>query len=346
MKKAGIITLFGEYNFGNRLQNYAVQEILKENGLDVETIKYMLKNSNNSVLYNEIEKNRLKKFKEFNKQIKFADEILYMDEKIPNNFGTDFDYIAIGSDQIWNYSFERSFSEKAFGCFVPEHKRFSLAASFGVDYLPEKNSNVYNICYKYLNELKAISVREDAGKKIVEQITDRKDVEVLIDPTMMIDVAKWKKIMKKPENFNFEKYIIKSFLGEPSEKEKAELNKIKEEYNCEILDISSKDSLFYDMGPAEFLYLVKNAFLVATDSFHACVFSILFKTPFLVFERHDNLKSMYSRIETLLKKFEIKDRVCNGKITDKNINCDYSNIDVILEEERKKAKGFIKKALG
>ena len=35
MKKAGIITLFGEYNFGNRLQNYAVQEVLKRFDLDV-----------------------------------------------------------------------------------------------------------------------------------------------------------------------------------------------------------------------------------------------------------------------------------------------------------------------
>ena len=51
-------------------------------------------------------------------------EILYMDDKIPNNFGTQYDYIAIGSDQIWNYSFERSFSEKAFGCFVPEYLRW------------------------------------------------------------------------------------------------------------------------------------------------------------------------------------------------------------------------------
>ena len=41
MKRAGIVTLFGEYNFGNRLQNYAVQQVLKKNGLEVETIKYI-----------------------------------------------------------------------------------------------------------------------------------------------------------------------------------------------------------------------------------------------------------------------------------------------------------------
>lgn len=345
MKKAGIITLFGEYNYGNRLQNYAVQEVLKENGLDVETIKYILTTYKEPEINNQRDKARLEKFKEFNKNIKFSKDILYVDLEAPDNFSDKYDFIVLGSDQIWNYSFTRFFNHKALGSFAPAQKKFSLSASFGVNYLPEENSQLYKDCQKYLNELKAISVREDAGKNIAEKLTNRSDIEVLIDPTMMLDVNKWENIMKKPEHLNCEKYIIKSFLGEPFEKEKAELNRIKEEYNCEILDISSKDSLFYDMGPAEFLYLVKNAFLVATDSFHACVFSILFKVPFIVFERHDDLKSMYSRIETLLKKFNIENRICEGNITDKNIECDYSNIDEILEKERKKANNFIKKAL-
>lgn len=345
MKKVGIITLFGEYNFGNRLQNYAVQEVLKENGLDVETIKYILTTYKEPEINNQRDKARLEKFKKFNKNINFAKEILNVDLEAPENFSDKYDFIVLGSDQIWNYSFTKFFNHKALGSFAPREKKFSLSASFGVDYLPEESSELYKECQQYLNELKAISVREDAGKYIVESLTDRKDVEVLIDPTMMIETSRWENIMKKPEHLNCEKYIIKSFLGEPSEQEKAELNRIKEEYNCEIIDISSKDSLFYDMGPAEFLYLVKNAFLVATDSFHACVFSILFKTSFVVFQRHDNLKSMYSRIETLLKKFNIENRICDGKITDKNIKCDYSKVDIILEEERKKANNFIKKAL-
>ena len=33
MKKAGIVTLFGNYNYGNKFQNYAVQEILREKGI-------------------------------------------------------------------------------------------------------------------------------------------------------------------------------------------------------------------------------------------------------------------------------------------------------------------------
>ena len=66
MKKAGIITLFGEYNFGNRLQNYAVQEVLKKFDLDVETIKYLGLYDDVASEANDIHKNRLTKFKKFN----------------------------------------------------------------------------------------------------------------------------------------------------------------------------------------------------------------------------------------------------------------------------------------
>ena len=345
MKKVGILTLFGEYNFGNRLQNYAVQQVLKKHGLDVETIKYRLKDSNGPAINTEKDKNRLVKFKEFNKNITFANQTLYVDCDIPTNFGENYDYIAIGSDQIWNYSFSGFFSDKALGSFVPKHKKFSFAASFGVDYVPEKNTELYNTCQKYLNDIKAISVREDAGKDIVEKITNREDVEVILDPTMMLTDEEWALMMKKPKNLKSNKFIVKSFLGNVSKEIWEELTRIAKENKCDIIDVSDKESPFYDIGPAEFLYLEKNAFLVATDSFHACVFSILFNTPFIVFERQDSNKSMYSRIETLLDKFEMKNRIFKDKISEEIIKEDFLKVQNILEKEREKTNRFIEKAL-
>ncbi|EHQ9041330.1 hypothetical protein KI121_002686, partial [Enterococcus faecalis] len=38
MKKIGIITLNGDFNYGNRLQNFALQHVLKKEGLYVDTI--------------------------------------------------------------------------------------------------------------------------------------------------------------------------------------------------------------------------------------------------------------------------------------------------------------------
>ncbi len=339
MKKAGILTIFGEYNYGNRLQNYAVQHVLKDMGLDVETIKY---NALDVTVHNTNEK-RLKFFKNFNENIKFhRNEINMNDNNIPESVH-EFDHIVIGSDQIWNFTFEKLFSSKVFADFIPDYKRISFSASFGVDYLP-KDEEIYNVCKECLNELKAISVREDAGKRIVEELTGRKDAVVLIDPTMMLDSTDWEKLMKRPEQLKTDKFILKVFLGSSAEEE--ELNRIAKENNCEIIDITDKKSPYYEIGPSEFLYLEKNAFLVVTDSFHSCVFATLFSTPFVVFQRNDDLESMNSRIETLLSKFEMENRLCTNKITSEMLNNDYSRQFEILKEERLKVKEFLNNAIG
>jgi len=346
MKKAGVITLFGEYNFGNRLQNYAVQEVLKKHGLNVETIKYIGLEDDIPIINNEKDEIRLKRFKEFNEHIQFADEILYKEYDVPEKFEENYDYIVMGSDQIWNFTFDKIFSDKALGSFAPTHKKISFSASFGVNYTPEENSELYEMCKKYLKDIKAISVRETAGKEIVKKLTNRDDVEVLVDPTMMLDVTEWEAVMKRPENLKTDKFIVKSFLGNVSDKAWEELYRIARENNCEIIDVSDKKSPFYDVGPAEFLYLEKNAFLVATDSFHSCVFSILFSTPFIVFERKDNvLESMHSRIETLLDKFDMENRIFKDAITDEILNNNYSKAHEVLEEERIKGNQFLKSAL-
>lgn len=237
------------------------------------------------------------------------------------------------------------FQIKLFGSFAPTHKKFSFSASFGVDYLPEEESKAYQIYQTYLKELKAVSVRETAGRNMIKKVANREDVEVLIDPTMLLEVAEWERVMKKPEDLKDNRFIIKSFLGKTSDKIEKELERIAKENNCQIIDISSQDSEFYNMGPAEFLYLEKNAFLVATDSFHSCVFSILFSTPFVVFEREDKFASMYSRIETLLEKFEMKESIFKEKINEEIFKMDLSKIEKVLEVERKKANSFLEKAL-
>lgn len=346
MKKAGIITIFGEYNYGNRLQNYAVQQVLRRQGLDVETIKYIGLDDYAPSINNEISKNRLKKFKNFNNNINFASDTLYKEDETPRNFKEDYDYIVLGSDQIWNYTLDKTFSDKAFGSFVPGNKRFSLSASFGINHAPGISSEFYSMYKNNLQDMKAISVRETAGKDIVKELTGRDDVEVLIDPTMMISKNEWETLMKKPETLKTDKFIVKSFLGDASEEILKEIDRIAKENNCEIIDITDNNSPYYDMGPAEFLYLEKNAFLVATDSFHSCVFSILFSTPFVVFERQDNkLENMHSRIETLVEKFKLGHRIFKNKITEDILSRDYSRVQELLENERQKANDFLQNAL-
>src|SRR5699024_7908762 len=158
----------------------------------------------------------------------------------------------------------------------------SFAASFGVSKVEDKYYDWYK---KILSNVDKISVREDAGKKIIEDIVGRNDVEVLVDPTMLLTADEWNKVAKRPKQLKTDKYILNYFLGELSEKRKAEIDRIAKENNCEVINILDKNSPFYCTGPSEFLYLEKHAFLVCTDSFHSSVFAILYNKPFIVFGR-------------------------------------------------------------
>ncbi len=343
MKKIGIITIFDENNYGNRLQNYAVQEVLKSLNLNPETIKNVRTVNNKNCLEDakKIFHGRRERFLEFNEEnMNLSKDVIYHDD-VPENFHEQYDYFVIGSDQIWNYKFTDRFSDFSFARFAPKEKRISFSASFGISDIP---NNTYEK-YEALNEMKAISVRENAGKDIVKDITGRDDCIVLLDPTMMLSAEKWSSVMKKPIQLKSKKYILKYFLGNVSSEKNKEIERFAKENGCDIIDILDRDS-FYASGPAEFLYLIKNSFMVLTDSFHSCVFSIIFDRPFLIFDRdEDGMRDMNSRIETLLKKFQLKNKKFDNKICDKHLETDYENVSSILKKEQEKVINFLKNAL-
>ena len=162
---------------------------------------------------------------------------------------------------------------------------------------------------------------------------------------MLLSRDEWDEISKKPKKLKTKKYILNYFLGNLSKDKKEEIEKIAREENCDIINLLDKKSPFYECGPSEFLYLEKNAYLICTDSFHSSVFAFLYNRPFIVFDREDDLVKMNSRIETLISKFNLKNRKFNGKITKQNLEWDYTEAYKILEKERKKSNIFLKKSL-
>lgn len=348
-KKVGIITLIGNYNFGNRLQNYALQETIKNLGFECLTLKNqpysntkkyyflrVIKNSLTNILTSKKQNDeRIKNFEEFDKQVNFYHKKI----TVFNLSKTNFDYYVVGSDQVWNPYFG-GLREVDLLTNIDPQKRISYSASFGIDEIPDSK---IKILQSELKQFKSISVREVQGKQIIEKILGRNDVEVVLDPTMLISAEKWENISKKPKQLTTNKFILNYFLGNLSEQRTNEIIKFAKENNCEIINILDKNSPFYNCGPAEFLYLEKNAFLICTDSFHSSVFAILFNRPFIVYDREEkNLKNMKSRIDTLLETFDLQKQKYNGKLC---LNCDYNKANKILKKEKNKAIDFLKKAL-
>lgn len=354
-KNIGIVTIFDNDNYGNRLQNYALYKYLiklkqspinlieSKNSLRIRNLlKFILRKKYKKEIFSQ---NRLLKFQKFTNMMDYSD-CLYGLEKIKIKKSIDkgiYKYI-VGSDQVWNVG-KRGINSRFLLEFANPCKRVAYSASFGVSDLDNKFKKKAS---KSMSEFKNVSLREETGKKIYYDITGKEDAIVCLDPTMLLKQQEWDKVSNRPkqlDNLKSSKYILNYFLGELSKERKDEINRIAKENNCEIINILDKNNPFYETGPSEFLYLEKNAFLICTDSFHSSVFAILYNTPFVVFDREDKVASMNSRIECLLSKFKLTDRYYKGKITDNLLKCDYTEAYKILEEERKKSDIFLRKAL-
>ncbi len=371
MNKIAIITPYDDINFGNKIQNYAVQRYFSLLGYDACTIPYyeqahvyltpdaIVKKAVHLALYftkyEKIRRYQLLKtderrsyILEFSKQyLKIAPMIKY--RKLPQNFNKEYDYFVTGSDQVWHgWKNDRHELEYFFLMFAEPSKRLTIAPSFGFDKFPKKYLKIYK---KGLEGFEYLSVREERGAELIKELTG-KEATVLLDPTMLIDTSEWLEILKRPSQYVDDKYIFVYALGGFKGEVKEKTCKLADELGLRVIDIMDIDSDYYiHTRPDEFLYWIHNARLVVTDSFHASVFSILFNKPFVYFKRADQ-PSMGSRLETLFNKFrivgrnfdELKDCFENaGETREKLFEVDYSNVPAVLEAERKKAAEFYKK---
>ncbi|WP_214714313.1 polysaccharide pyruvyl transferase family protein [Exiguobacterium sp. s151] len=376
MKKIGLVPLeYHSFNYGGTLQNYALQQAITKSGYIVEVFNF---DNENEKLFSpsspakkmtiaSMFKKRVQKafnllfFKEVNgKKVKFKEfrEKYFVDMREPVltnlcKVTKEFDCFVCGSDQVWNPYWAKS---DHFLSFVPNDiPKVSYAASIGVDELSDHQKKVYK---PLINNFSLISVREKKGKEILESfIDDSKNVEVVLDPTMLLTSKEWDLIL--PENKIKEKYIFTYFLGEDSKlRESAEA--FAKEYGYKIVnipylygDFRKSDFLFGHIkysfaGPEDFVNLIKNAEIVLTDSFHACVFSIIYKKDFYVFDRKVYGKSMSSRITGLLDSLDISDRILSTNHNMKEVsigNINYENVNIKLHDLRISSLSFLKQAI-
>ncbi|QHQ59956.1 hypothetical protein Ana3638_03470 [Anaerocolumna sedimenticola] len=341
MKKIGIITIT-DNNLGNRLQNYALQEVIRNFGYEVETLQRGKKNSSLARHFKYLIKKILKKkdwkFRKFDKKIYWSPFSLAVQgdkDRIVENY----DLFVAGSDQVWNPNFAGT-NDDVFLTFASKEKRISYAASFGVSELP---SNLLEKYENYMKGFKAISVREKQAVKIVEQF-ENCYAELVLDPTLLLSRDEWDKIIKAPKIKN--KYVLKYLLGE----DQSACNQMIKELFRDITVIDVKKLLSGGknaIGPAEFLGFVKNAELICTDSFHASVFSTIFEKPFVIFDRTDKEKDMSSRIDSLCEMLSLQEHRYSSPDFDlsKVMHPDYKNTNISLEQEKNKSFFYLTDAI-
>lgn len=355
MSKVGIVTIYdNKPNYGNRLQNYASIQLFKQLGFDVCTLvaeeqqdlrKIRIKSVINRLAFEKLSNSQAKwiqllEFRKFgNKYLNPSFELL--DGTLNIN---DYSYFAVGSDQVWNPEWYFGIKKEAFLLtFANQRQKICMAPSFGVENLPAEWEEWFS---DNLKTFPSISVREEQGAKIIEKLTSKK-ATVVLDPTLMLTCEQWEKIKKRPKKINTnKKYILTYFLGGIDEKEEKVIKELEDNIGAstyKLMDNSQPNVL--SCGPCEFLYLIENAELILTDSFHACVFSFLFNKSFLVFDRNGTNVNMNSRLTTLLSKFKLERKYFNSGLENDIWEHDYTEGYRQLEIERKKSFDFLENAL-
>ena len=360
--KSAILTLDGHLNYGNRLQNYALQKCLSNFG-DCSTLwwngpyelfakrKFTIKekikillnyhNFENKVvqydLYNAIKQYNIKEFSDKYLKVEKADFNRIDDSPLI------FDKYFVGSDQVWNPCGwgKNSYIDKVmFLKFCPSNKRFAYAASISSNFIPKKIEKRFILGLEGFNK---ISVREQSAAELIKKISG-KDVPVVLDPTMLLNKNDWTSLERKPDWYEGENYVLTYFLGKPNES----IVKYAKENNFKIFNLMDPHNInLYVSKVEEFIYLIHHCQFMCTDSFHGTVFSILFERPFVVFNRRDLiLNDMSSRLTSLLNTLKLSNQYYD--LTSSNINfsslfdIDYSEVNKILNSERIKSIEFLK----
>ena len=361
-KRIGIITITDGANYGNRLQNYALQEVLRSIGADVQTFK--IKSSKDTktkiAFFKDIVKSllcrrstmflfrkRMKLFSDFNKQyIAFSKEI-------HDSTPTKFDYFVCGSDQIWNteFSFIKENINLYLASFARPEQRVAYAASFGK---ADMNFEEETLFRRELPLFHSLGMREKSGMDFANQFGNRRDAMVVLDPTLLLDRNDWTAIEKKPKYLESHKYIATYFLGEKTNEVRRKIEEMAELCDAEVVNLTIEfmpDNEIKNVGhfltsPDEFIWLIHNAECVVTDSYHACIFSFIFDKPFIVCNRAWQGTNMNTRMDTFLSTFSLQQKWFCAEKTNEYLEHNYGEGYAILQNEKEKSTSFLKKALG
>lgn len=338
--KTGIVTIQG-VNYGNRLQNYALQQVLTGFDCDVESLRresYGLPQRLRRIVRRAIIDDKTTAFHTFDDANIVLSSHVLSQNGISSSLASAYDVFVIGSDQVWNPDFEFN-SELDYLPMVPSAKKIAYAASFGVSHLDANRGRTAEL----LNDIPCISVREKAGADIVANLTGR-EVPVVLDPTMLLTVKDWSVVAIKPKTFvPCKPFVFKYVLGDDVNKSRIE--SIADDRGFEVIDVMD-DSL--KIGPAEFVWLVANSSLVCTDSFHASVFALLHHKPLAIFERVSSDADMSSRFDTLCSLFDLVGHRSSEEYfgLDAVFGTDWGAFECRLAELRKFSRNWLKDSLG
>ncbi|MDR2407200.1 MAG: polysaccharide pyruvyl transferase family protein [Bacteroidales bacterium] len=330
--KIGLLTIFNVPNYGALLQCYALSEYLRQLGHDVFLYNIPLSDVDRFVY-------RIKKRVKLNFMSDFHEKYL---PRSTRDLTKQADLYMIGSDQVWNPEITGDKAFKYMFSFVGKGaKKVSYGASFGVSQW-RKYSNMNEDVQKLLNDFSYITVRENSGVKLLQEIFNI-DSCCVLDPCFLFD--RYNDLIIEKEIFIKNQLTTYKLLY--SYDWYCNIKKLSKNLNCSLFELSPRILKRFDSIRGfnvknytvhEWLYNIAVAKYVITDSYHGCVFSILFQKQFVLLKGH---KNRFTRLESLLSDLDLTYRIANSVSDCKeilSIPIDYDKTNIILDKLKKYSK--------
>lgn len=352
--KVGIITFHRANNYGAALQCYALQETLTSLGYDVVVIDYRqpyIEMAYNPIRWDIVRmgltRPRLlggylikvlpERWHRAQKYNRFRHRYFRCSVKV-NSAGEmpqDIDLYIIGSDQMWSlHCTGGKLDELYFGDFphCRNSKICCYAISSNLRSLDEIGRNTLS---EYVQNFSSLSFREKTICDKVEEMTGACG-RVDLDPTLLLDQKVWEKMADKP--LTTKKYVLTYFVHDDVNDEylKSQVKIFSLKRGCEVVNVFD-----IAVSPTEFLSAIKNATYIIASSFHATVFSILFKKQFYSIKTDDGKDIRYIN---LLDELGVLNRVIDiSELAIQESNeIDYGKVQKRLEILRKESIAYLR----
>lgn len=337
--KIGIITIHkSQVNYGASLQSFALWKFISDQGNDCEIIDLLRPCHSDYKVSRSLGENgkswkqkiivwvkksikktdlpdwiieRRQKFCDFNKLAKYSREFRSVEDLFKASF--DYDVYITGSDQVWNPKMP-FINDPYFLTFAPQGKRrVSYASSFGIDSIPQEFKPQYS---NWLTQYDQLSTRENRGAYIVEELLGKRP-KVVLDPVFLLKSSVWGKYMQKVPGIEPKNYVF-VYMLRYDERIINHAIALAEKYQKPLYMVLSEEKAvkhpavkqLFSIGPSEWLWLVANADLFVTSSFHGTAFSIIFNTPFVVLLQNgvptnNRIIDLLSSMELIGNQFDI-----------------------------------------
>lgn len=350
--KVATITFHWATNYGAVVQAYALQQHLIQQGYQTEIIDYKPVRAR---LVRALLRVRSKDLSEFRREVKinaFRRKYLnvsrrtYGTSRALMHAGAPYDAFICGSDQIWNEWFTLNADGKQtlsyFLNFVPPEKaRVSYGASFGADRLSDRMSALVK---PELSKFRRLGVRENTGLQIIADMGMK--AKVVVDPTLLLSREAYEGLIsfnKPTKAYPFFEYILHDGQGA--------IQRVGESiFTKSFADLGRDRYKREVIGVLDWLYHLRHAEVVLTNSFHGVAFCLIFHRSFVAMPVEGLGDSMNDRLVTLLESVDLADRIVGTSdegrveaVLSKKI--DWDSVDASLALVKRESEGFLEEAL-